>query len=310
VTQGSSDYQDRLAAEGRKWGNHLAVEAAHEINAWLDHPSIRAHYEERGRIDGQSWKQWLTARLGGPAKRSMELGCGSGTLSNQLYQMGSTDRVEGMDASAERIQEAEVRRREIGAPGAFWVEDVNRLHLEPEAYDLIFSAHSFHHFLELEHVMNEVLAALTPRGLFILEEFVGPTQFQWTKAQIDATKTLMTPMPERLRKLRWGAVKPYEGRPTVAEVVASSPFESIRSSEIGPLFEHYFEILHRKRLGGTIQHLLYNGIAHNFPPKDPEAEAIVRAVWETEDRMIDSDELPSDFELLIGTRPHSTSDPS
>ena len=289
--------------EGRKWGHHLEVEASHELHAWLDHPSIRAHYEERGRIEGRSWKAWLTTWFGGPAKRSMELGCGSGTLSVDLYRNECVDEIEGADASAERVTQAEERRIRQAAPGRFRVEDVNRIVLEPGRYDVVCSAHSFHHFLELEHVMTQVLDALAPNGLFILEEFVGPTQFQWTDAQVEATRRILSTIPERYRTLRWGAVKPYEARPTVAEVVADSPFESIRSAEIVPLFERYFDVVHRRDLGGTIQHLLYNGIVHNFPPGTPEAEAILQNVWQTEDRMIDSGELPSDFALLIGRRP-------
>ncbi len=299
----SSDYQERLQAEGRKWGDHLAVEATHEMHAWIDHPSIQTHYESRSRIDGLPWRRWLARELGGPAERSLELGCGSGSLSLQLHRIGSTREVEGMDASPDRVREAEAAREKAGAPGHFRVEDCNRLRLEPNRYDLVVSSHSFHHFLELEHVMTQVLDAMTPHGLFILEEFVGPTQFQWTDQQIELTKALMALIPPRFRTLRRGEVKPYEGRPTVEEVVAASPFESIRSAEIGPLFERYFEVPHRKLLGGTIQHLLYNGIAHNFTPGDPEAEAILRAVWETEDALVDSGLLTSDFQLLVGRRP-------
>jgi SAM-dependent methyltransferase len=303
MSDADSAYTDRLEREGRKWGDHLAVEASREMHAWLDHPSIRDHYEELGRIEGKNWRRWITDYFGGSAERSMELGCGSGSLNVELYRLGAIREVEGVDASSERIQEAEARRVRECAPGRFRVEDANRVVLEPGRYDLICSSHSFHHFLELEHVMAEVLEALTPRGLFILEEFVGPTQFQWTDAQIEATRELMASIPERFRMLRWGAVKPYEGRPTVAEVVAASPFESIRSAEIGPLFERYFDVLHRKDLGGTIQHLLYNGIIHNFPPGEPEADAILRRVWEAEDALVDSGRLPSDFQLLIGRRP-------
>jgi SAM-dependent methyltransferase len=300
--ENSPDYLERLSAEGRKWGDHLAVEAAQEMHAWLDHPSIQAHYASRGLIDGVPWRKWVASHLGGPADRSMELGCGSGSLSLQLFEIGSTREVEGMDASAERVAEAEARRAACGAPGRFRVEDANRLRLEPGRYDLIVSSHSFHHFLELEHVMTQVLDALTRRGLFILEEFVGPTQFQWTDAQIETTKDLMSRIPPRYRMLRWGAVKPYEGRPTVDDVVAASPFESIRSAEIASLFERYFRLLHRRNLGGTIQHLLYNGIIHNFPPGDGEAEPLLRGIWEIEDGLIDSGLLPSDFQLLIGAR--------
>jgi len=303
VSDADSAYAERLQREGKKWGDHLAVEAGQEMFAWLDHPSIRAHYEVRSRVESEPWRRWLASYFHGPAHRSMELGCGSGSLNVELYQIGAVLEIEGVDASADRVQEAEGRRMREGAPGRFRVEDANKVVLEPGRYDLICSSHSFHHFIELEHVMAQVLDALTPRGLFILEEFVGPTQFQWTDAQIEATRDLMADIPERYRMHRWGAVKGYEGRPTVAEVVASSPFESIRSAEIGSLFERYFDVMHRNDLGGTIQHLLYNGIVHNFPPGEPEAEAILRRVWEKEDVLIDSGRLPSDFQLLIGRRP-------
>jgi SAM-dependent methyltransferase len=300
---GSPEYLEKLSAEGRKWGGHLAVEASREMNAWLDHPTVMAHYASRGLIDGASWKHWVSRHLAGPAERSMELGCGSASLSLELFSLGATREVEGVDASPERIQEAENRRAASRVPGRFAVGDVNNLSLEPERYDLIVSSHSFHHFLELERVVDQVLRALTPRGLFILEEFVGPTQFQWTDAQIDVTRSLMALIPESFRMLRWGAVKPYEGRPTVEDVVAASPFESIRSAEIVPLFERSFRILHRRNLGGTIQHLLHNGIIHNFPPGEPRAERILSGIFVAEDGLVDSGLLPSDFQLLVGQRP-------
>jgi SAM-dependent methyltransferase len=39
--------------------------------------------------------------------------------------------------------------------------------LPPDTYDLIFSCHSFHHFMALERIMAEVHAALTQDGLFV-----------------------------------------------------------------------------------------------------------------------------------------------
>lgn len=296
------EYLERLSAEGQKWGRHLAIEASREMHAWLDHPSISAHYASRGLIDGLSWRRWVVRHFGGPANRSMELGCGSASVSKQLFSVGSAREIEGMDASAERIQEAEKQRASVQAPGGFVAGDVNEVSLEPGRYDLIVSAHSFHHFVELERIMEQVHCALTPRGLFILEEFVGPTQFQWTNAQIETTKSLMALIPEHFRLLRWGTVKPYEGRPTVEDVVAASPFESIRSAEIVPLFERSFRLLHRRNLGGTIQHLLYNGIIHNFLPGEPEAEGILSGIWQAEDGLVDAGLLPSDFQLLVGQR--------
>lgn len=296
------DYESRLAAESRKWGDHLRIEASGEWHAWLDQPLVLEHYAERGLIDGLPWESWVAKKLGRPARRSLDLGCGSGLKSVAVFRAGSTLEADGIDVSEDRIAEGERTRATIAMPGRFQVADVNACRLTPHAYDLIFSSHSFHHFLELEHVMAEVHEALTPGGLFVLEEFVGPTQFQWTDQQIDIVRSLMALLPEEYRMLRWNAVKPYEGRPTVADVVAASPFESIRSAEIEPLFRKHFEIVEIRLLGGTIQHLLYNGIVHNFGPERAAAAGYVRAIFETEDALVDRGLLPSDFMLLVGKR--------
>lgn len=297
-----TEYESRLAAESRKWGDHLRVEASGEWHAWLDHPLIAARYRERGLIDGLPWERWVSLQLGRPARRSLDLGCGSGLKSVAVFEAGATERADGIDVSEERVAEGERARAALAMPGRFRVTDVNNCRLERNAYDLIFSSHSFHHFLELEHIMREVSAALTDDGLFILEEFVGPTQFQWTDQQIDVVKSLMSLLPPELRMLRWNAVKPYEGRPTVADVVAASPFESIRSADIVPLFRRHFHIVQQRNLGGTLQHLLYNGIVHNFTADRAGAMEAVRAICEVEDALIDSGLMPSDFMLLVGTR--------
>lgn len=299
---GTDAYESSLASEGRRWGAQLAAEAAQEMHAWLDHPRIRARYFERTKVEGHTWERWVANRLGGTANRGMELGCGSGSKSLSFASAGVIRAVEGIDASAERIAEAEQRRSATGVPGAFRMGDANRLVLDRGSYDFIFSAHSFHHFLALEQIMEEVHRALAPGGVFVLEEFVGPTQFQWSDVQMELTRTLLSLLPERFRRFRWGATKDAEGRPTVAEVVAASPFESIRSAEILPLFRENFRVLECRPLGGTIQHLLYNGIVHNFVPGDGEADRTIDSVAGVEDALIDGRLLPSDFMLLVGTR--------
>jgi SAM-dependent methyltransferase len=296
----SEDYQRQLAAESRKWGDHLLVEATGSWNAWLDHPQIRQHYLDRSLIDGQRWEQFVITHLNGPAEVSLDLGCGSGGRSLAVYEAGATRRIEGTDISEDRVAEGERLRQSSGITGRLWVSDVNTVELPENTYDLIFSCHSFHHFLELEHIMEQVNRALTPRGLFVLEEFIGPTQFQWTDRQLALVRELLALLPDHLRSFRWGARKDMEGRPSVAEVVAASPFESIRSADILPLFLRHFAVTETRALGGTLQHLLYNGIVHNFAPADPEAASAISAVYSVEDALIDNWLLPSDFMLLIG----------
>jgi ubiquinone/menaquinone biosynthesis C-methylase UbiE len=253
-------------------------------------------------VEGLPWEQFVKQCLGGPAEKSLDLGCGAGARSLTVFKAGASKYIEGIDVSKDRVAEGEKQRQKLGVPGHLKVGDINTIQLSSHSYDLIFSCHSFHHFLELEHIMQQVHNALTPQGLFVLEEYVGPTQFQWTNQQIDLVKSLLSLLPAELRYYRWGTVKESEGRPTPAEVMAVSPFESIRSAEILPLFEHYFEIVIAKPLGGTIQHLLYNGIIHNFDPDDEQVRQYLKAIIDIEDSLIDAKLLPSDFMLLIGKR--------
>src|SRR5436190_18374635 len=239
---GASEYQDQMAREAKHWGDRLKVEKI-EWYAWLDHPLIGAHYRTRKIVDGLQWEDWVKSRLGRAAEHSMELGCGSASRSMLLFERALAASLEGIYASPDRVAVAEQLRTAARAPGGFRVADANLLTLARNRYDLIFSCHSFHHFTALEQILDEVSAALTSDGLFVLEEFVGPTQFQWTDRQIDLVRALTALLPERLRVFRWGAVKTFEGRPTPEQVVAVSPFESIRSGEIAALFEQKFEIV-------------------------------------------------------------------
>jgi SAM-dependent methyltransferase len=294
-----AEYQDKLAREAAHWSSRLLVETM-ERDAWLDHPLIAEHYRQRALIGGQPWEAWVVGRFGEPCAKTLELGCGSATRSLRLFELGVAREVDGIDLSAERVAAGEEMRANHHAPGRFTVADANTVELPKGAYDLIFTCHSFHHFQALEHLMDQVRAALTPRGLFVLEEYVGPSQFQWTDTQIALVRELTSLLPNRLRRFRWGAVKGHEGRPTRAQVAAVSPFESIRSAEIVPLFVDRFQVVAARRLGGTLQHLLYNGIIHNFADEDADACRMLESIWKVEDALVDAGLVSSDFQLLVG----------
>ncbi len=295
-------YEEQLLREGVKWGNETQTERAERWVNWLQHPLILERYINKGLIDGQPWEQWVKTALGGPAVKSLELGCGPVSGSIRIFNAGSSSYLEGLDVSPEAVEQGERYFASVGAPGKVWVGDVNEVQLPENTYDLIFSCHSFHHFLKLEHVMEQVQRALTPRGLFILDEFTGPTQFQWTDQQLELVRALLALLPERLRLYPWQVRKDCEPRPTVEQIVAVSPFESIRSAEIYGLFKQYFEVVVERPLGGTLQHLLYNSIAHNFLPEDAEANRFIDCIETIETKLIEAGLLSSDFMLLVGKR--------
>ena len=81
-----------------------------------------------------------------------------------------------------------------------------------------------------------------------------------------------------------------------------SAFEAIRSGEIRALLHNRFAPVVERQLGGSVQHLLYNGIMHHFRDDDAEACAHLERTLQLEDALVDSGLLTSDFVLSIGRR--------
>ncbi len=266
---------------------------------WTDHPRVGAIFRERASLDGLPWPQWVLKRLGGPARIGLELGCGSGRLLRELLAEGVLERGIGVDLDESRF---DWDGGKWGDRLEFLPADANRLQLERERYDLILCQGSLHHIEDLEHVMEQVSRALTPRGLFLVEEFVGPRRFQWTEAQLSMTRKLLGLMPLNLRIYSNGVEKREEGRSTPEAVIQVCPSEAIRSDEIVPLMRQYFDVVAERPLGGTIAHLLYSGIIQNFPDDDETTDRIIDSVDGIEAALIESGALPSDFILMIGQR--------
>ena len=284
------------AAEVEHWNAIARRLNAGERLFWLSHPRVAELRMRKEKIDGLAWRDWVVRQWGAPARVALELGCGQGLTIEALVKNGIADSGEGVDLDDSRFKAASSPALHLRAA------DVNRIELQPERYDLIYSLGSFHHFEALEHIMEQVHSALTPEGFFVLDEYVGPSRFQWTDLQLSITAELLALVPKPLRWYANGIEKQAEGRSTPEQVIEVCPSEAIRSDEIVPLFHQYFDIVEHRSLGGTIQHLLYSGIIQNFPDHVPEIDRMIDSIDAIETRMIDAGILPSDFVLLVGKK--------
>jgi hypothetical protein len=149
-----------------------------------------------------------------------------------------------------------------------------------------------------------VRAGLKPGGYFFLDEFIGPSQFQWTDQQVRLVNEMLAGLPPAYRcsVSKPGQMKVPVARPTIEEMNAGDPSEAIRSAEIVPLLGRYFEIAEFKGYGGSLLHLLLEDIADNFRPADPESMRCLERLFEEEDRLIASGQLQHDFGVVIARR--------
>jgi GT2 family glycosyltransferase/SAM-dependent methyltransferase/glycosyltransferase involved in cell wall biosynthesis len=295
----STQRGDVLKVEAAHWNQVERKIATGKRLFWLNHPRIAYHYQRKGLIEGLPWREWLVRRWGGPADLALELGCGNGAALSELVRSGVAKAGVGYDLDASRFAASANR-----ADGScrFIAADLNRIELEENRYDLIYALQSFHHFAELDHIMAQVHRALTPLGYFVLDEFVGPARFQWTDVQLTVIAQLLSLLPRHLRLDGNGVEKLAEGLSAPEEVIRVCPSEAIRSDQIIPAFYRNFDVVQDKKLGGTVQHLLYSGIVQNFPDNDPQVDQLIDGINGIESTMIANGMLPSDFALLIGRK--------
>jgi hypothetical protein len=148
-----------------------------------------------------------------------------------------------------------------------------------------------------------VAASLTDDGIFIVQEYVGPSRFQSSEEAIELMNRVLDTLPEELRVEPGTKTVRRAFRPASAEAVAAAdPSEAIRSAEIVPLLEERFEIVYRADFGGTLLHLPLADILVNFDPDDPKDAALVDLMSLYEETLIERGVLESDFTYIAARR--------
>jgi SAM-dependent methyltransferase len=275
---------------------------------WLSHPMVRERVNIL--ISGNQWLDaygclgaWLQERgQAMPLGPSISLGCGFGDLERDLARRGMIREMDAYDLADGAIMEA---RRLAEEAGCGWVRyhvaDLEAQEFPAGHYDAVFAHSSVHHVERLESLFATVRRALHPGGIFHLNEYVGPTRFQWTDAQLQLINDYLDSIPERLRQTPNGR-KPPVKRPTIEQMVAMDPTEAVRSAEIREVLLQHFTIAEDRPCGGTLLHMGLAEIAQNFSTADPEAVAYLHHFFDLEDTMMANGTIGSDFTVITAIR--------
>jgi ubiquinone/menaquinone biosynthesis C-methylase UbiE len=238
-----------------------------------------------------------------PGGRWLDLGCGGGHAEIQMAANGLFEAMDAFDPSPGAVALAQQQARDAGISNVcFEVADVNNVELPSQTYDVVHINMALHHVLELEHVVTQIAQALKPGGLFLANEYVGPSQFQFSSARMASVAKLLDDIPE---ELRWNpntrslkSSQPLHGREWWNRI---DPTEAVRSEEIPGMLHHVFSTVERRDYGGNLLNLVLENIVQNFQP-DREADiAIMERLFAAEDELLMRE--PSDFAYFICTRP-------
>lgn len=276
---------------------------------WMAHPSVQERINTQisgdPSCDAYSHLARVLAGLGWvlPIARAVSLGCGFGALERSLTSREVVKEIKAYDFSEAAIAEArrlagEQQLRKV----TYQVADLEQLKLPTQSINAAFAHQSIHHIEGLERLFSEIRKALKPGGIFHLHEFVGPSRFQWTEAQLALANDYLSSLPLRLRRLPCGGPKPFLKRPTIDAMIAADPTEAVRSSEILIVLRRYFTLIEQHHIGGAVLHLALGDIAQNFAPDDPEDKGHLQRLFALEDRMMAEGVIGSDFVVVTAGR--------
>lgn len=236
------------------------------------------------------------------ALRSLALGCGDGQKILHWAALGKFNCIDAYDLSKERIKFAVDVAKKQGYDRLvnYQVANVYEIEIRPNYYDVVLAEQSLHHFSPLSTILQRVNQFLKPDGYFIVNEFVGPTRFQWTDRQLQVADGLLSILPVKYRTL-WNSnvVKTCTYKPGLLRMILADPSEAVESSSILPLLHQMFEVIEIKGFGGNILHLLFDGIAHHFASPDAEAQQWLELCFKVEDALLIEEKLQSDFIVAI-----------
>lgn len=231
----------------------------------------------------------------------LSVGCGTGHRERRWARLGVFDRLDAVDLAAQAITEARAAAAEDGLGNVlnFAVADAMSADFAGGDYDVLLGLHSLHHFSDLRRVLSRLRSRLLPDGFAFIDEFIGPTKFQWTPRQYEAANGMLRLLPKRYRRRPDGRIKSAVPRPSLLSMRFDDPSEAVESGQLRDAIHAEFHVVEELPYGGTLLHIVLSGIAHNFRSSDSEAMALLHMCFDIEDALLAGDDLQHDFAAFV-----------
>ena len=268
--------------------------------SWWEIPAVQKRWNKLITGDeNKSYFDYLNEKFIPVNSSILSPGCGTGEEEIRLAKYEKVAFVEGFDLALERIERARESAAKSDAKNiSFFLADVNQYVPESQKYDAIFFDSFLHHVENIEEVLLRLSKGLKRNGLLVINEYVGPSRFQWKENQLIRANELLLHIPKTLRKREFdGKIKNKIRRPGIWRMILSDPSEAVNSENILPVIHKHFETLAEKPYGGNLLQLVLKDISHNFINPDETAREVLEMMFSAEDEFMSENE--SDFIFAV-----------
>jgi ubiquinone/menaquinone biosynthesis C-methylase UbiE len=212
-------------------------------------------------------------------------GCGTGSKELKFAKFDNLKSIEAFDISSERIKVAIENVERLGLKNIrYKIADVQSFKFEKDYYDIIIFDSFLHHIKNIDDILIKIYDSLKEDGILVINEYVGPNRFQWSKEQLDISNNALNKIPHLFRRREnSNKVKRKNYRPGLLRMILSDPSEAINSENILQKIRLKFNVLEEKPYGGNILHLTLKDISHNFIIESDECKKLLDALFKIED---------------------------
>ena len=291
-----------LKKVNKLWGERAKEISQKDITAkkyWQAHPIITKCINKAITGDKEiNIFKFIKNKFKKSFDNALFLGSGSGSLERTMIQDNIVKHCVAYDISQEAVNISIQKAKELGIDHLidYKVEDINTIKLPPNAYDIIFGWHSLHHLEKLEEVLEEISNALKDDGVFIVNEYVGPSRYQFSDKQIKLMNWLLDCLPDNYKtSFSDGKIRGHTYRENPEVIIKSDPTESIRSDEILEVLGQNFEKIFQRDYGGTLLQFALDDIVGNFDPNNLKDAVFLEFIYSVEKLLIEEKVITSDF---------------
>jgi SAM-dependent methyltransferase len=198
----------------------------------------------------------LRSRHGGrlPFARACSIGCGDAAKEIELVQAGIVEHFHLFELSEERARHGMYLARQAGLAERIHYTVGDAFAREHVPYDFFLWNNALHHMPDSRAALAFTRAHLAPGGVLCLQDYTGPTRFQWPEsmlAAINAVRRFIGGEPVLL--------------PPISLIEASDPSEAIDSGAILPALADLFPQAETRPLGGVVYFVALAGARADIP---------------------------------------------
>ena len=258
----------------KRAAEHWSAQRSSDGTRWWMHAVIIRHINQLvcgEAIDGPffGFNRLIRAKAPpGGFDRAVSVGCGSGGKEIRLLREGIVKTFDLFEISEAKLAQAKAKAIEHGVAERVNLHGGNAFDLRfNEEFDLVYWNNALHHMFDVKEALGWSHAALKPNGYFAMDDFVGPTRFQWTELELDLAYRVRALLPSRLLAHPRDPAAELDrrvGRPDLEKMIKDDPTEAADSGNILKELAAIFPAADVIFTGGIIYHLALNDVLANF----------------------------------------------